>query len=543
VRKESTGRRQFVKSSLAVLAGTQLWGAQETKPGRPLVETAVPGPFQPYWESLKQYEYPEWFRDAKFGMWAHWSPQCVPEDGDWYARNMYLQGSEQYNYHVAHYGHPSKFGYKDICHIWKAENWDPERLIQLYKKVGAKYFVALGNHHDNFDCWDSKYQPWNSVNIGPKKDIVGIWARTAREHGLRFGVTFHATPGRTWGEFMPVKYGSDKEGPLKGVPYDGNLTNADGKGQWWEGFDLRSLYGPPHKQDDPCPEYTRTCMLRVQDLINKYDPDLLYFDDSVQIVHDVAPNIRLDAWLGVPDLAPQIAAYYYNSNIQSHGGKLEAVLNIKEVPEPLQGALVEDHEMSRSEKLMPHPWQTDTCIGQWHYKRGIKYRSAAIIVPMLVDIVSKNGNLLLNIPVRGDGTIDDDEVNFLGEMAKWMGMNSEAIFGTRPWKIFGEGPTKIGEASLYQGKPRPYTPEDIRFTTKGDTLYAITLGWPDNGKLTIKSLASTSPYYQGEVTSIELVGAGTKLEWTRDGAGLTIALPAQRPCDLAYVFKVRPLYA
>jgi len=543
VRKESTGRRQFVKSSLAVLAGTQLWGAQETKPGRPLVETAVPGPFQPYWESLKQYEYPEWFRDAKFGMWAHWSPQCVPEDGDWYARNMYLQGSEQYNYHVAHYGHPSKFGYKDICHIWKAENWDPERLIQLYKKVGAKYFVALGNHHDNFDCWDSKYQPWNSVNIGPKKDIVGIWARTAREHGLRFGVTFHATPGRTWGEFMHVKYGSDKEGPLKGVPYDGNLTNADGKGQWWEGFDLRSLYGPPHKQDDPCPEYTRTCMLRVQDLINKYDPDLLYFDDSVQIVHDVAPNIRLDAWLGIPDLAPQIAAYYYNSNIQSHGGKLEAVLNIKEVPEPLQGALVEDHEMSRSEKLMPHPWQTDTCIGQWHYKRGIKYRSAAIIVPMLVDIVSKNGNLLLNIPVRGDGTIDDDEVNFLGEMAKWMGMNSEAIFGTRPWKIFGEGPTKIGEASLYQGKPRPYTPEDIRFTTKGDTLYAITLGWPDNGKLTIKSLASTSPYYQGEVTSIELVGAGTKLEWTRDGAGLTIALPAQRPCDLAYVFKVRPLYA
>jgi len=222
---------------------------------------------------------------------------------------------------------------------------------------------------------------------------------------------------------------------------------------------------------------------------------------------------------------------------------LEAVLNIKEVPEPLQGALVEDHEMSLSEKLMPHPWQTDTCIGQWHYKRGIKYRSVAIIVPMLVDIVSKNGNLLLNIPVRGDGTIDDDEVNFLGEMAKWMGMNSEAIFGTRPWKIYGEGPTKIGGGSLYQGRPRPYTPEDIRFTTKGDTLYAIALGWPDNGKLTIKSLASTSPYYQGEVTSIELLGAGTKLKWTRDGSGLTVALPAQRPCDLAYVFKVRPLYA
>jgi len=543
VRKESTGRRQFVKSTVAMLTGTQLLRAQEAKPGNALVETGAPGPFQPYWESLKQYECPEWFRDAKFGMWAHWSPQCVPEYGDWYARNMYLEGSEAYKYHLAHYGHPSVFGYKDICHIWKAEHWDPERLIQLYKRVGAKYFVALGNHHDNFDCWDSKYQPWNSVNIGPKKDIVGIWAQTARKHGLRFGVTFHATPGRTWGEFMPVKYGSDKYGPWKGVPYDGNLTNADGKGQWWEGFDLRSLYGPPHKQDDPCPEFTRTFMLRVQDLIDKYHPDLLYFDDALEIVRDVAPDIQLDAWLGIPDLAPQIAAYYYNSNIQIHGGKLEAVLNLKRVPEPLKRSLVEDLEMSRHDRLVPHPWQSDTCIGEWHYRRGIKYRTAGTIVPMLVDVVSKNGNLLLNIPVRGDGTIDEDEVRFLEEMARWMGMNSEAIFSTRPWKIFGEGPTKIGEASLYQGKPRPYTPEDIRFTTKGDTLYAIVLGWPDSGKLTIKSLASTSLYFQGEITSIELVGAGTGLKWTRDGSGLTMALPAQKPCDHAYVFKVKPLRA
>jgi alpha-L-fucosidase len=523
-----------------MLAGTPLLRAEDVKPSVALVESGAPGPFRPYWESLKQYECPEWFREAKFGMWAHWSPQCVPEAGDWYARNMYLQGSEQYKYHLAHYGHPSKFGYKDICHIWKAENWDPEWLIQLYKRVGAKYFVALANHHDNFDCWDSKYQAWNSVNMGPKRDIVGTWAQTARKHGLRFGVTFHATPGRTWYEFMPVKYGSDKYGPLKGVPYDGNLSNADGKGQWWEGLDLRSLYGPPHTQGEPCPGYTHTFMLRVQDLIDNYHPDLLSFDDSLEIVHDVAPSYEVDSWLGIPDLAPQIAAYYYNSNIQSHGGKLEAVLDIKQVPEPLKSALVEDLEMSGNDKLMAHPWQTEFCIGEWHYKRGIKYKTAANIVPMLVDIVSKNGNLLLNIPVRGDGTIDSDEVAFLEEMAKWVALNGEAIFSTCPWKIFGEGPTAIGEAALYQGKPRPCTSEDIRFTTKGDTLYAIALGWPEDGMLRVNSLASSSPYWKGPISHVELLGSDAKLKWSRDKSGLIVWLPPHKPCDYAFGLRVSP---
>ncbi|HLV81964.1 MAG TPA: alpha-L-fucosidase, partial [Chthonomonadaceae bacterium] len=204
--------------------------------------TLAPGPFAPNWESLKQYRCPQWFQDAKFGIWAHWSPQCVPEQGDWYARNMYLQGSDQYNYHVAHYGHPSKFGYKDICNLWKAEHWDPDRLIRLYKRAGAKYFVALANHHCNFDCWNSKYQTWNSVNIGPHKDIVGIWAKTARRYGLRFGVTVHSA--RSWNWFE-VAHGSDKTGPLAGVPYDGSLTKADGKGQWWDGYDPQDLYNRP----------------------------------------------------------------------------------------------------------------------------------------------------------------------------------------------------------------------------------------------------------------------------------------------------------
>ena len=182
------------------------------------------GKFQPTWESLKQYETPEWFRDAKFGIWAHWGPQCQPERGDWYARHMYSEGHWQYQDHLARYGHPSKHGFKDVIHEWKAEKWDPDKLLALYKRAGAEYFIALANHHDNFDNYDSKYQPWNSVNLGPKKDLIGGWAKAARSNGMRFGVSVHAAHAWSWYE---TAQGADKEGPLAGVPYDGKLTKAD----------------------------------------------------------------------------------------------------------------------------------------------------------------------------------------------------------------------------------------------------------------------------------------------------------------------------
>ena len=212
-------RRKFVAGGASLLAAARsLWSQQGAYADGDFAGGPITGPFRPYWQSLKSYQYPDWFRDAKFGMWAHWTPQCVPEQGDWYARGMYVQGNAQYNYHVKTYGHPSQFGYKDICNLWRAENWNADELIRLYAKTGAKYFVAIANHHDNFDCWDSKYQPWNCVNVGPKKDIVGTWAKAARARGLKFGVTYHGTPGRVWGEFMPVRYRSDATGPLQGVP-------------------------------------------------------------------------------------------------------------------------------------------------------------------------------------------------------------------------------------------------------------------------------------------------------------------------------------
>jgi alpha-L-fucosidase len=525
MRKKTISRRRFVKAGLALMAGARRARLALAKPVGPTQEPIASGPFQPTWESLQQYETPEWFRDAKFGLWAHWSPQCVPEDGDWYARNMYIQGSPQYRYHVEHYGHPSRFGYKDICNLWKAEKWEPDQLIQLYKRVGAKYFVALANHHCNFDGWDSKYQPWNSVQIGPKKDLIGIWGQTARKHGLRFGVTVHSA--RSWNWFE-VSRDSDKDGPTKGVSYDGVLTKADGQGKWWDGYDPADLYCRPHEpKSKPDQEYIDKWFTRTKDLIDQYHPDLLYFDDSR---------------LPLGDAGLKIAAHYYNSNMQLHGGKLEAVLNTKNMPSELRKTLVWDIERGRTDRLEPYPWQTDTCIGNWHYKRGIQYKTAAIVVPVLVDNVSKNGNLLLNIPLKGDGSIDDDEVKFLEDMAQWMKVNGEAIYGTRPWKIYGEGAPEFqgGSASFNENKVRPYTAEDIRFTTKGDTLYAVALGWPASGKLTIKSLAANAPHFQTKIGAMELLGSGAKLQWTRDENGLTISLPAEKPCDHAFVFKIKP---
>jgi alpha-L-fucosidase len=464
---------------------------------------------------------------------------------------MYIQGLDQNKYHVGHYGHPSQFGFKDIDHLWKAENWDPDTLMQLYVKAGARYFVSLANHHDNFDCYDSKHHEWNSVRIGPKKDIVGIWAKTAREHGLRFGVTNHS--GHAWHWFQTA-YGYDPEGALAGVPYDGFLKKEDGKGKWWEGLDPQELYTGPnmampkglstikaaedwHEQHDRVwtenppannQAFVEKWFLRCQNLLDQYNPDLLYFD-----------NLELP--LGQAGL--DIAAHFYNSNMKTHQGRLEAVLNSKGLTPDHMGTMVLDIERGRANKILSTPWQTDTCIGDWHYRRSLyekhEYRTAETVIKILMDIVSKNGNLLLNIPVRGDGTIDDDERKLLADLATWMPDNQEAIFGTRPFTVFGEGPPDLASTGNFnESKARPYTAEDIRFTTKGKTLYATALGWPANGKITITTLAKGSENYPREIGRVELLGAKGALPFTRDGKGLTVTMPEKKPNDFAYVLQI-----
>ena len=523
-------------------------------PENPAKHSIVSGPFQPTWESLAQnYQCPDWFRDAKFGIWAHWSAQCVPEQGDWYARKMYIQGTNHYEYHVRTYGHPSKFGFMEIDNLWKAERWDPEKLMALYQRAGAKYFVALANHHDNFDCFDSKYHAWNSVNVGPKKDIVGTWAKVARKNGLRFGVSNHSAHAWHW---FQTAYGYDGEGPLAGVRYDAaTLSKADGKGKWWEGLDPQELYtGPnikmpdgitgaaavqewqqkntrPWTEDPPTnnPAFTEKWFLRCQDLIDKYRPDLVYFDDA-------------ELPLGQAGL--DIVAHYYNANLRQTGGKLEAVVTAKKLKPEHRPALVQDYERGLSGGIQPRPWQTCTCIGAWHYSREIAekngYKTVGQVVRLLVDIVSKNGNLLLSVPLRGDGTIDDQEVAFLEGLANWMTVNGEAIFGTRPWKIFGVGPTLPQGGVFKEREAERFTAEDIRFTTKGDTLYALLLDWPGKKNVVIKALTTNSPLLgHHSIADVSLLGYEGKLDWSQNEQGLTVKMPSKPPCDHAVTLRIK----
>ena len=509
------------------------------------------GPFKADWNSLTNYVTPEWFRDAKFGIWAHWGPQCEPEHGDWYARSMYEQGSSDYKSHLAEYGHPSTNGFKDVIHEWKAANFNPDKLLKFYKENGAKYFMALANHHDNFDNFDSKYQPWNSVAVGPHKDLIGGWAAAARKNGLRFAVSVHASHAWSWYE---VAQGADTNGAFAGVPYDGKLTKADGKGLWWDGLDPQDLYAQNHTPGTklqwewnpakgssvPDAAYMEKYFNRVKQLWDDYHPDQIYFDDSVLPFHGVTDEVGLN-----------LAAHFYNTRLDKDG-HTEAVMNNKMLDPMQREAMTYDIERGKADSILPLPWQTDTCIGSWHYDQAIfqhhGYKSAASVVRMLAAIVSKNGNLMLSVPLQRDGQPDADEIKIISEIGAWMKINGEAIYATRPWKTFGEGPsTVVADKGQFGGQKdvqkKPFTAEDIRFTQSkdGKILYAIVLEIPKDGKVTIKALASNSANWPGEIGSVRLVGSSwwSKLEFTRDENGLHVSLPKKFTGKIAFALKIK----
>ena len=568
-----TPNRHFIFPLLGILG--MLAAPAAAEPGRPdfaalqkaahdanaTAEPIAQGPFKPEWESLEIYQTPEWFRDAKFGIWAHWGPQCQPEEGDWYARNMYSQydrnghPNADYVYHLAHYGHPTVFGFKDVIPLWKADAWDPEALMKLYKAAGAKYFMALANHHDNFDTFDSKYQAWNSVNIGPRKDLIAGWAKAAQEEGLHFGVSVHAA--RAWGWNNGTRL-SDKDGPKAGQEYDGRLTAADGKGLWWDGLDPQELYAQDHgPKDKPSAYYMQKFYNRTMDLINKYHPDLLYFDDDI--------TRGLPLYNDDPTIGLRIAAHFYNTSIALHG-KNEGVIAAKKLSLERRKALTFDIERGGADTILPQPWETDTCIGQWHYSKPLGdrhgYKKAPEVIRMLADIVSKNGNLMLSIPVRSNGSIDDDEKAFLKQMGEWLSINGEGIYATRPWSTFGEGPAaefsmaaaaadpsggaaKVPGATSVVGEKK--TPAlgsaDVRFTTSkdGKTLYAIVLGWPVGGRVEIAALRDGSSAYKGKIATVHLLGSSAVPKFQRDAKALKVTLPSEKPgdwADTAIVLKI-----
>jgi alpha-L-fucosidase len=498
----------------------------------PVANLAGEGPYKPTWESLMQYDAPEWYRDAKFGIWAHWSPQCVAEDGDWYGRNMYIEDQKQYTFHLQHYGPQSRFGYKDLCAQWTLLNWEPEELIARYKKAGAKLFVALATHHDGFDAWNSKHQPWNAVNMGPHRNVIGTWARAARDAGLRLGVTVHQA--RNWWWFQP-SHGADTSGPNAGVPYDGRMTEADGKNMWWQGYDPQRIYNAKHPFNAlPDPSFVKNFYDRTRDLVEQHDPDLLYFDN---------PRFPL-GWGGM-----NLGAFYYNHNRTTHGGRQEGVINIKEVPQQWLKSVVADVERGITSEIAQYPWQSETCIGEWHYNRALYekpgeyggYLPPRDVIHWMIDSVSKNGTFILNIPGRPDGTIDSKEIAVLDRITDWMTLNGEAIYATRPWKIYGEGPNAI-KAGSFQGESIAKLGEkDIRFTRSKDekTIYAIALGWPA-GEFTIAALGTGSEQKPGRVERVELLGTGEKVRWHQAADGLHVTLPANyKPAvDFAAALKV-----
>lgn len=476
--------------------------------------TVGEGPFEANNESLRQYACPEWFKDAKFGIWAHWGPQGVPMIGDWYARNIYMEDSKAYKFHLEHYGHVSEFGFKDIMPLWKAENFDPDKLMAKYVNAGAKYFVALGVHVDNYDCWDSTYTKYNSVELGPRKNIVGMWQEAAKKHNMRFGVTEHLSNYYYW--FGTSKL-SDKKGPKKDIPYDGNHPEyGDLYFSQVHGTDI-SVFNTP----DITPTYwNHEWFHRMKDLIDQHDPDLFYIDG------------------GIPfgEVGRELMAYYYNHNLESHD-ELEGVFNIKNIPnlcEYVEGVATLDLERGVANGITDEPWQIDTCVGNWFYENGYNYKTIYQVVEFLIDTVSKNGNLLLNIPVKPNGLIDEECDYILKRLGEWFEINGEAIYGTRPWKVYGENiKTKLKATESKNEDDFKMGDTELRFTRKGNTVYAFGFTWPKDGKVVINSISEDD-----NVTSVTVLGSDDEVKYSFVNNGLVALLPESGKTDLAFTIKI-----
>ncbi|MBY9063714.1 alpha-L-fucosidase [Sphingomonas yunnanensis] len=503
-------RELFAASLAASVAGAARAAPDATAGLAPI----APGRFQPTVESLLGYQAPDWFRDAKFGIWAHWGPQAVPRQGDWYARFMYCPGHPHYAHHLKTYGHPAEFGYKDIIPLWTAERFDPESLMTRYAAAGAKYFVSMGVHHDNFDLWRSKHQRWNAAAMGPKRDIVGAWRDAARRRGLRFGVSEHLGASYNW--WYP-NHLYDQFWPKLGVSYDG----ADPR--------FADLYHDNRDEpflDKPGTWYTRNpayhahWYARIRDLVDSYQPDLLYSDGG----------------LPFGAVGRSLVAHLYNSSIARHG-RLDAVYASKDLGsgEFHREWGVQDVERGVLKGINPFAWQTDTSNGDWFEKEDDRYKTPAQVIAMLTDIVSKNGNLLLNVALRADGSLPPASAELLDELAAWMPANGEAIHGTRPWKIYGEGPTEAAEGSFKESGD--YVAQDIRFTTRRDRLYAITLGEP-RGEVAIASLAAGNPHEARRVRGVRLLGGPRSLSYRQTEAALMIACPDRLPTRHASAFEI-----
>jgi alpha-L-fucosidase len=489
-------------------------------------------PFHANWDSLAQYRTPDWFRDAKFGIFLHWGVYSVPAFGnEWYSRNMYVPGNPAFEHHVATYGPQTKFGFKDFIPLFKAQSFDPNAWVDLFVQAGARYVVPVGEHCDGFAMYNSDITPWNSVRMGPHRDVVGELATATRARGLRFGVSSHTAEHWWWygrGRSFPsdVRDETPETAMLYGPAAAMNMPGPD---------------GVTHDEKEPNPSHLERWLAPNQpfldnwlalstEIVDKYHPDFLYFD----------------WWIGQPAFKPalqQFAAYYYDRSAERHQ---QPVLTYKEESMPANAATL-DIERGKLDTLRLLPWQTDTSVSihSWGYAEHDEYRTAKSLIHQLLDTVSKNGNLLLNVGPKSDGTIPEEARTVLLQMGAWLRINGEAIYGSRPFTVFGEGPTQALKNSTEKNKDiQTYTPQDIRYTTSksGDTLYASALGWPTGGSLTLHTLYAGNPYLPGQICAVTLLGTGQSISFHQQSDGLHLTLPSSAPAtlpnDIAYVFVI-----
>lgn len=468
------------------------------------------GPFQPTWDSLQHYQVPAWYLDAKFGIFLHWGVYSVPAFGnEWYPRNMYRQGTPEFQHQVAAYGPQSKFGYKDFIRGFQAKKFDPRAWADLFRAAGAKYVIPVAEHHDGFAMYNSDLSDWCAAKMGPHRDVVGELAQAVRAAGLHFGVSSHRAEHYF---FMNT-----------GREFDSDVRDPQ----------FAAFYGPAHAgvtdenhqrwMAHPDAAYLNDWLARDAELVQKYHPEIVWFD----------------WWIETREFEPyrqRFAAFYYNDAAARHS---TAAINYKDDAYPPNAAVL-DIERGQLDKPRPQFWQTDTSISikSWGYIENDTFRSAESLIHELIDIVSKNGCLLLNVGPKSDGTIPETAQTILRDMGRWLSANGEAIYGTRPWKTYGEGPTKVVGGSFNDTATHPYTSQDIRFTAKGNVLYAIALGWPDHGRITIHSLAEAPAGGLGKISKIELVGSQSPVKWTRDAGGLQIDVPGPRTGSYAWAFRI-----
>jgi alpha-L-fucosidase len=520
----------------------------------------APGPFEPTWESIeKNYPgEPAWLREAKFGIWVHFGPQSAGESGDWYARFLYAPNRLASRNHRWKFGHPSEVGYKEVLRDWNPTKLDPASLTKLYHDAGARFLLIQGVHHDNFDLWNSKYQPWNSVNIGPKRDLIGEWAKACRADGMRFGITFHHEYTWWWWQ---TAFGSDANGAKKGVPFDGSLTLADGKGKWWEGLDPRLLYGvnlreyqgvakASYSDWSPPPAgvftnhlpyakwYATQWALRVMDAVDKYDPDCIFTDGTVQ-----GPFTGNGTGTGFKaDAAQHAISYFYNRALERRG-KVDTFSIVKFRSRTNGTVTTEEFRIPAAIKT-DQPWIGEAPVGDWFYGPDFTYDSG-MMIRYIVEAVARDGNAALCIPMREDGSLDAGAVTMLQEVGVWMRRNGEAVYGSHAWKIPGEGEIVDGELKMLPGgklerrhADLKFGPQDFRFTLgKNGALYAFCMAVPAAGTpLKIKSLDTAT--YGKSIKSVQLLGHDGRLQWKQEADGLAITCPAAMPFATSVVFKI-----